>query len=228
MKLAFRLLVLLLLLPGSMFTANAADPGSNYVVSYVDVLPAAAGKTADLLRHFAAASRKDAGYVRIDILQRIDQPDQFVMLELWKDEKAREAHAAATSTKSFREKLRPLLRAPYDERPHFVLSVAPATAPRAKGAIWAVTHVDVIGPARVPGTDAVRELSLASRGDTGNLRFDSLTQTSRPNHMTLVEIWKDRKSIEAHSADVHTRVFRDKLAPHAGALLDERFYKAIN
>jgi quinol monooxygenase YgiN len=46
--------------------------------------------------------------------------------------------------------------------------------------------------------------------------------------MTLVEAWKDRKAIEAQSAAAHMIVFRDKLAPLMGALLDERFYKAIN
>ena len=226
MKLAIQLLLVLLMLTfGAIQRAGAADAA--YVVSYADALPASAGKTADLLRHYAVASRKEAGYVRVDILQRIDQRDQFVILEVWEDEKSREAHAAATPTKSFREKVRPLLRAPYDERPHIVLSVAPRTR-SVKGAIYAVTHVDVVGKEKDPGTLAVRELSEASRSDPGNLRFDSLTQTNRPNHMTVVEAWKDRKSLEAHSVAAHTKVFRDKLFPMSGALFDERFYKAIN
>ena len=210
MKLAFRFLwVLLMLSPGLMQGASAAD--SAYVVSYVDAVPASAGKAADLIRHFARASRKDAGYVRMEVLQRVSHPDQFAILEVWADEKSREAHAAAVQTKAFREKLLPLLRAPYDERPHIVLSVAPLSGKGGKGAIYAVTHVDVVGKEKDPGTLAVRELSEASRADAGNLRFDSLTQTNRPNHMTLVEAWKDRKAIEAHSAAAHTKVFRDKL-----------------
>ena len=228
MRVALRLfLVVLMLASGLMARANAADVA--YVVSYIDTAPASAGKAAGLIRQFAAASRKDAGFVGMEVLQRISQPDQFVILEAWSDLKAAEAHAQAANTRKFREKLQPLLRAPYDERPHIVLSVGPARARGgAKGAIWAVTHVDVIGKAKDPGTEAVRELSLASRGGSGNLRFDSLTQTNRPNHMTLVEVWKDRNAVEAQSAAAHTKVFRDKLAPLMGALLDERFYKAIN
>ena len=206
--------------------AHAAD--NAYVVSYIEALPASSAKAAGLIRSFSAASRKDAGFVGMEVLQRISQPDQFVILETWRDLPAAEAHAKAEGTRKFLEQLKPLLRAPYDERPHIVLDVGPAKPAGGKGAIYTVTHVDVIGPAKDPGTAAVKELSLASRSDAGNLRFDSLTQTSRPNHMTVVEIWTDRKAIERHSEAAHVKAFRGKLLPHAGALYDERFYKAIN
>jgi quinol monooxygenase YgiN len=71
-------------------------------------------------------------------------------------------------------------------------------------------------------------LSAASRSEPGNVRFDSLTQTNRPNHMTLVEVWKDQKAVTAHSAADHTKRFRDKLGPLTGALFDERFYRALD
>ncbi|HKA44445.1 MAG TPA: antibiotic biosynthesis monooxygenase [Burkholderiales bacterium] len=206
--------------------AQAAD--NAYVVSYFEATPAAKDQAADLARRLARLSRKDAGSVRFEVLQRIGHPDQFAVVEVWEDLKAQEAHGAAAHTQLFREKLKPLLRAPYDERPHIVLSVGPAAAGGAKGAIYAVTHVDVIPKGKDEGTEAVRQLSMASRNDAGNLRFDSLTQTSRPNHMTLVEIWKDQKSVTAHSAADHTKQFRDKLGPLSGALFDERFYRALD
>ena len=162
------------------------------------------------------------------MLQRIGQPDQFAILEVWQDLKAHEAHGAAAHTQLFREKLKPLLRAPYDERPHITLSVGSTPvaggegakrAKAAKGAIYAVTHVDVIPKGKDEGTDAVRQLSEASRKEPGNLRFDSLTQTSRPNHMTLVEAW-NTKVLVTHSAADHTKQFREKLGPLSGALFD--------
>ena len=211
---------------GLVEASHAADHA--YVVSYMEATPAAKDQAADLLRRLAKVSRKDAGSVRFEVLQRIGYPDQFAVLEVWEDLKAQEAHGAAAHTQLFREKLKPLLRAPYDERPHIVLSVGPAAAGGAKGAIYAVTHVDVIPKGKDEGTEAVRQLSMASRNDAGNLRFDSLTQTSRPNHMTLVEIWKDQKSVTAHSAADHTKQFRDKLGPLSGALFDERFYRALD
>ena len=215
---------------GLVTAAQAADYA--YVVSYIEVVPAEKDKAADLFRRLAMLSRKDAGSVRFEVVQRIGYPDQFAVLEVWQDVKAQEAHGTAAHTQLFREKLKPLLRAPYDERPHITLSVGSDSGSEGgkggKSAIYAVTHVDVTPKTKDAGTEAVRELSVAGRKGPGNLRFDSLTQTNRPNHMSLVEVWKDQKAVTAHSAAGHTKVFRDKLAPLMGALLDERFYKAIN
>lgn len=205
---------------------HAADYA--YVVSYVEATPSAKDQAADMLRRLAKLSRKDAGSVSFEVVQRIGYPDQFAVLEVWQDVKAQEAHGTAAHTQLFRDKLKPLLRAPYDERPHIPLAVGSGPAAGGKGAIYAVTHVDVIPKGKDEGTEAVRQLSMTSREGPGNLRFDSLTQTSRPNHMTLVEVWKDQKSVTAHSAANHTKQFRDKLGPLSGALFDERFYRAID
>jgi quinol monooxygenase YgiN len=227
MRLAFRFLLgSTCLCMGLLEAGQAAEYA--YVVSYIEAAPAAQDRAADMMRRLAKLSRKDAGSVRFNALQRIGDPDQFAVLEVWEDAKAQEAHGAAAHTQLFREKLKPLLRAPYDERPHIPLAVRPASAAKARSAIYAVTHVDVVPKAKDEGAEAVSQLSAASRKDAGNLQFDSLTQTSRPNHMTLVEAWKDRKALEAHSAADHTRQFRDKLGPLSGALFDERFYRALD
>jgi len=226
MKLAIRFLLGYACLSfGMTGPGHAADHA--YVVSYMEAVPAAANQAVDMLRRLAEQSRKDPGSVRFEVLQRIGYPDQFVVLEVWEDVKAQEAHGAAAHTQSFREKIKPLLRAPYDERPHIPLSIGSAAA-GTRGAIYAVTHVDVVPKARDEGTEAVRQLSLASRKGPGNVRFDSLTQTNRPNHMTLVEVWKDQPSVSTHSAADYTKQFRDKLGPVTGALFDERFYRAID
>ncbi len=210
---------------GLVAAAVAADHA--YVVSYIEAEPSTQSDAADLFRRFARESRKDAGSVRFEVLQRIGHPDQFAVLEEWADTKAREAHGAAAHTQLFRANLKPLLRAPYDERPHLTLAVGPAQK-SAKGAVYVVTHVDVVPKAKDEGAEAVRQLTAASRSEADNLRFDSLTQASRPNHMTLVEVWKDRKAVIAHSASDDTRKFRDKLGPLTGALLDERFYRLLD
>ncbi|MEO7727850.1 MAG: antibiotic biosynthesis monooxygenase, partial [Burkholderiales bacterium] len=94
--------------------------------------------------------------------------------------------------------------------------------------VYAVTHVDFIPPEKENGLAMLKVLSEASRNDDGNLRFESLQQTSRPNHLTLFEAWKDYKAVEAHGIAAHTLEFRTKLGPASGALFDERFYKSIN
>ena len=55
----------------------------------------------------------------------------------------------------------------------------------------------------------------------------ALTQASRTNHMTVVEIWADRKAMEAHSTASHMKQYREKLLPMSGSLYDERLYRAL-
>ena len=220
------LLHLAILSFGFTHAARAADHA--YVVSYVDAMPATRDKAAVLIRQFANASRKDTGNVRFEILGQIGRPGLFAILETWTDMQALTAHAEAAHTKAFREQLQPLLRAPYDERPHHVLSVGAAPAVEDKGAIYVVTHVDVPGKFQVEGSAAVKQLTEASRGDPGNLRFDGLTQTSRPNHMTVIEVWADQKTVDAHAMAAHTKLFREKLHPMSGSLYDERLYRTLD
>jgi quinol monooxygenase YgiN len=210
--------------------AQAADGA--YIVTYIETGASVADKARGLIRQLGHASRKEAGMVRFETLQRIGHPGQFAILELWADKNAQEAHAAAAHTKDFREKLQPLLRAPYDARPHTALSVSPGPAGKAaaaaKGSIYAVTHVDIVPKLKDQGVEAVKQLSEAGRKGQGNHRFESLTQASRPNHMTLVEIWKDRKAVDQHATADHVRQFREKLLPMSGSLYDERFYQVLD
>ena len=50
---------------------------------------------------------------------------------------------------------------------------------------------------------------------------------SRPNHFTLVEIWRDQAALEGHEVAAHARVFRDLLLPMSGSLYDQRLYRAL-
>jgi quinol monooxygenase YgiN len=218
-------LLLMTLLPA----AQAAEGGGvAYVVSYFEVVPVAKDKTIELLHQVARQSRKDAGNLRFEILQRINQPDQFVVLEAWKDKDAHAAHAAAGHVKQFREKLDALLRGPYDERPHTALEVGEVTAKAGKNAVFLVTHVDIVPKMKDTGVALTRELAAAGRKLTNNIRFEALTQNSRPNHMTLVEIWTERRAVQVHSVTAHMKQYREKLLPMSGSLYDERHYRAVD
>ena len=95
------------------------------------------------------------------------------------------------------------------------------------GGVHVVTHVDVPPPSKDDCIALLKQLTENSRKDPGVLRFDVLQQDSRPNHFTVVEAWRDRKSHDAHIMAEHTREFRRKLTPMSGALYDERVYDAI-
>jgi quinol monooxygenase YgiN len=61
----------------------------------------------------------------------------------------------------------------------------------------------------------------------GNLRYDVLQQGSRPNHLTLVEIWSGDKALEGHDTTPHTTKYRSDLMPMSGSPYDQRLYRAL-
>src|SRR5262245_11987299 len=203
-------------------------PGPIYVVSYVEGMPTATAAAPTRLRAYREAVRREEGNQWAEIVQRIGQPNQFVMLLAWKDQKAFDANAARACTHEMREKIAAIRYAPIDERVHVSLATGSLDAHVPKEAVYVVTHVDVIPPRKDDGVVALRRLAEDSLNDEGNVRFEVVQQVSRPNHFTVVEIWSSARQMEAHSMAASTRRFRDALAPITGALYDERMYRALN
>jgi quinol monooxygenase YgiN len=195
-----------------------------YSISYVEVGPVLAKVGATTLHAYRDAARKEAA--SLDIYERIDRPNQFVILGAWADQQAYDAHAKGDAAKKLNDKLATMTAAPTDTRFHQGLSVSPATA--GKDPVFVVTHVDVIPPEKDNGANALEQLADASRRHSGNLQFDVWRQANRPNHFTLVEGWANRGSFDVHQMQKETREFRMKLAPMSGALYDERLYKAVD
>ncbi len=75
---------------------------------------------------------------------------------------------------------------------------------------------------------AFKAMSVDTPKDPGNISYNVLQQANRGNHFTVLEVWTDRTSLDEHAMAQHTRAFREKLMPIAGALYDERFYAALN
>ena len=196
-------------------------------MTYVEVMRTSKADAAALLRRYREAIRKESGNLRAEVAQRIDQPHQFVILEIWSDQKGFEAHGKGASAVEMRERIAAIRNAPTDERVHIGLSIGPIDATAGREAIYVATHVDVIPPRKDDGVAALQRLADESRAGEGNLRFEVVQQTNRPNHFTVIEIWRDQKAVEAHSMAAPTRAFRDALATMTGALYDERMYRAI-
>ncbi len=211
--------------PAAMAQAPAGGPA--YLVTYIEVVPTAQGEAAGLLNQVAAASRKEAGNQRYDILQRLDRENQFVILEAWTDLKAAEAHAGGGALKQFKDKLKPLQASFYDERPSNGIAIAPSPASVGKEAIYAVTHVDVIPPSKDDCIVMLKKLAEDTRKEPNAERFEAWQQNNRANHFTVMEIWKSRAAHDAHIATASTKEFREKLGPMSGALYDERLYKSL-
>ena len=208
--------------------ADEASDAAVYMVTYVEVMPASEGEAMALLRQYREVSRTEEGNVRLEVLQQSGRPDHFVLLEVWKDQKAFDAHGTATHTTQLRDKLQPLRVSPFDERLHKGFAIGSTLAAHAAGATYVVTHADAVPPSKDAALVLLKQLAETSRHDDGNVRFEVLQQSSRQNHCTIVEIWQNQQALDAHVRAVHTRQFREKFQPLSGSLYDERLYKALD
>jgi quinol monooxygenase YgiN len=222
---------MILMLAAAMLPAGAATAVAQEVVAYgatyVEVAPGATSQGIALLKTLGTASRKEDGNLRFQVVQERDRPNRFVVIEAWKDQAALEGHRKGKPYAEFNEKLVPIRNAPLDERVHNALAAAANMPGPSRGAIWVVTHVDVPPPSKDACIAELKMLTDASRKDAGNLMFEVVQQSNRPNHFTVVEIWKDRKAFDAHGTAEHTRRFRANLGPMLGAPHDDRVYAAV-
>jgi len=207
--------------------AQAPDNQSAYGVTYIEVTPSAQAQTVVLLQRVAAASRKESGNLRYDVLQHIERRNQFAILETWTDGKAFEAHGGGVAMKQFRGELNPLRIGFYDERLDTGIDVGPVPGPAGKDAIYVITHVDVTGQFKDDAIVMMKKLSADSRREPGAARFDLWQQANRLNHFTVVEIWKDQPALDAHNGAASTREFRDQIGRMMGALYDDRRYRNL-
>lgn len=208
--------------------AAYAQSGAVYAVTYVEVMPNAASSGTALLQHYRDASRKENGNLRTEALQEIARPNRFAIVEVWKDKATSEAHDKAASTAALVDKLKTIGNAPFDRRFNNGLYVGSPSVVKDRNAIYVLTHVDVI-PQNKDGCMALlKAMSVDTPKDPGNIGYTALQQANRANHFAVFEVWANRKALDGHAEAAHTRAFREKLSPMAGALYDERFYKALD
>jgi len=216
--------------PGAGAGAGAtagAGAGSTYLVTYFEAAPAASDAVAGILKQYAAETGKTAGNLEFIALREVGRGNRFAFFEGWRDKAALEAHGQQVT--ALQNRLQPQLAAPFDSRTSSPMLVAGsgqgATTPA--GAAYVMTHVDVPGPAKDECIEILKQLTAAARNEPGLMRFDVVQQDSRPNHFTVIEIWRDRAAYDAHVMAEPTREFRRRLTPIAGALYDERLYEVI-
>ena len=137
--------LLSLSLAGSPLMLSAQGDATLYIVTYLEAAPASQSQVATMLTQLADASREE-GAMRYEVLQRTTESNQFLLLEIWKDQRALDTHTGAAHTKRFREQVAPLLLGSIDER----LCVGTIVAPRreGRGTVYIVTHIDVPGTSR--------------------------------------------------------------------------------
>src|SRR3989442_14524165 len=130
------LLVAAVVFPAGLMAQSTAF----YAVSYVQVMPSSKAAAVAALKQYREASRKDEGYVNIELFEQIGPQGHLAILETWNDQKALDAHAAAAHTKQLLSKLEPIRLTEYDQRPDKTLAGGPAPAASNDRAISVLTH----------------------------------------------------------------------------------------
>jgi quinol monooxygenase YgiN len=126
--------------------------------------------------------------------------------------------SAATPLRARLRRLPPLLAL-------IALAVAPQVRAQPGGdALYVIVHIDIVSAKVEQGEALLRQFGAESRKDDGALSFDVLQEATRRNHFTIVEAWQSQRQFEAHEAAEHTRQFREKLYPIAGAPFDMRLH----
>ena len=220
--------VLLSLLLGSVLApfavaVQAPDDTRFYSVSYIEVNPASRAMALASLRRYRDISHKHADHIRTELFEQAERPGRFVILEMWKTQTEYDANAAVR--KDLADAIQPFRLSNWDTRPYKTLSVLPIGSETENNAIVVITHVDVSPDPKV--APLLVTLAEASRREAGNLRFDVLLHTMRANHFQVIEVWKNQKALDAHSAAEHTKKYREDLQQFLGSPLDERLFKAV-
>jgi len=93
--------------------------------------------------------------------------------------------------------------------------------------IYVVTHVDIIPPKAADGTKLVQQYVVDTRKDPGLVRVEAGSEISRGNHISIVEVWQNKKAFDEHVAAAHTRQFRQQIDPMLGSPYDERLHQSL-
>jgi quinol monooxygenase YgiN len=198
-----------------------------YVVTYFEVRPDRADAAMVFIRQYVKDSQGEEGCGGVEIVQELHRRNRIVVIESWQAESAFKAHESAAHVANFRSKVAEIHKSPFDQRVHNDFAVGSKSTPLSRSELFAVTHVDV-PPPRKDETEALLKATAEKiRAQAGNMRLDVFQQTARPNHFTMVAVWKDEAAFAAHETHPDTRQFREALGPMLGALYDERLYKGL-
>jgi quinol monooxygenase YgiN len=109
----------------------------------------------------------------------------------------------------------------------FLAVVVFAALAIAQESVYVVTHVDLMGANTAAGVALLKQLAADTLKEKDCTRFEILQQDGRPNHLTLVGVWKSKEAFEAHDSAPYTKAFREKIQPLVGSPWDERLHAVV-
>ena len=147
----------------------------------------------------------------------------------------RRAPAAPTSggseVRTLADGLSDDMSAPPDQRlnrlfDHGDASAALQIGPRAN--FYVIAHVDITPQDRAGIEQSLLRFAHAARRIDGNLSFQVLQQTNRPNHFNLVSAWVGEAPYRTLVASAPGREFRQAIGQYLGSPYDDRFFRRVD
>jgi quinol monooxygenase YgiN len=158
-------------------------------------------------------------------MQEISRPERFVVLE---GEPSTASTAAKTESHAWTDGLKDDLAAPPDRRLNHEFDetdTASGLQVDVRANFYVVAHMDIASQDRVGVEASLRKLAAAVRRSDGNLGFEILQQTDRPNHFSLIGAWLAESPFRAFAASAAARDFRQTIGPLLGSPYDERLFR---
>lgn len=156
-----------------------------------------AAEATELARQLIAASQEDEGEIEYDMYESATRPGHFIIYETWKDQASLDAHSASEHFTSIVPQLE---------------AIAPLAIGRFEKTSEAVTEgkqirINCMFSAKDGEADALldtaKQLVAATQTDAGMIDYDVYTSVTRPGYFMIYETWKDKASLDAHSAAEH-------------------------
>jgi quinol monooxygenase YgiN len=222
-------LMLVLLLQSGIASGEEMGAGPVRALTFIEVTFTAKGHAAGVLRQHAYVTReRQASPGRIILMQDISRPERFVVLER---ETAAVVKAAQTDTHGLIGGLEDDLIAPPDQRLNREFDAADSTPSRevdARANFYVVAHMDITPQNRAGVETSLLKFAAVARQSDGNLGFEILQQTDRPNHFSLVSAWLGESLFRAFASSSPARNFRQTIGPSLGSPYDERLLRRVD
>jgi quinol monooxygenase YgiN len=215
-------LSLLVLALASTFGPSWAIAEEQYAITYVELQPRQANVGRTLLDRLTFDSLDIAGVINFSSVRQIGRANKFILVGRWTSPEAYQAYKLSPTWTTFFARVQPLLVAPLDERPGFLLK---GGEPGPRGwttGVVIVTHLDIIPNFVDQAVPVLRKFVEESQSDPGVVVFKMLSWTPTTNHFQLVEVFETQRAFDDHITAPHTIAFRQAIQAFIGAPYDER------
>jgi len=122
--------VLALALLGCLVTSPALAGDSRHddrsdrivVITHLDVIPTFVEQAQPVIENFVVDSRNDPGVEAFIVISWTPTTNHFQLIEVYRNQRAFDAHNLAAHTQAFRNELASLLGTPYDQRKYSLVN----------------------------------------------------------------------------------------------------------